>query len=63
MSIAHITVAADLLGEVENRYKLTLDVAELAKRLLDEARERRRNDPFALGFEVHEDVSGFVDES
>lgn len=55
MSNAHTTIAADLLEEVDNRYKLTLEIAELAKRLMDEARERRRNDPFAIGSDLPEE--------
>jgi hypothetical protein len=42
-----IDIASDLTEEVENRYALVLEVADIAKRLLDDARERIQNDPFA----------------
>ena len=40
------TIAADLNEKVENRYALTLEISEIAKRLLDDAREKRLADPF-----------------
>lgn len=39
-------IAADLCEHVENRYQIVLQIAKLAKRLLDEQREARHNDPF-----------------
>lgn len=40
-------IACDLNEKVENRYALTLEIAEIAKRLLDDAREKRLADPFS----------------
>ena len=48
MSTTHTQIASDLNEQVENRYELTLEIAELGKRLLDESREKLRHDPFAL---------------
>jgi hypothetical protein len=48
MSLTYTTIASDLLEEVDNRYKFTLSVSDLAKRILDESRVNRHNDPFAL---------------
>jgi DNA-directed RNA polymerase subunit K/omega len=39
-------ITCDLNEEVENRYELVLSIAEMAKRLLDDGRERSVNDPF-----------------
>lgn len=39
-------IACDLNEEVDNRYELVLSISELAKRLLDDSRERSANDPF-----------------
>lgn len=55
MSSTHTMIASDLLEEVENRYKFVLEVSDLAKRIMDEGRERRRNDPFALTAEEPEE--------
>lgn len=40
-------IACDLNEKVENRYALTLEIAELAKRLLDDSREKNLLDPFS----------------
>lgn len=48
MSNTHTQIAAELIEAAENRYQLTLDVATLAKRLLEDVREQKKNDPFAL---------------
>ena len=40
-------IASDLNEKVENRYALTLEISELAKRLLDDAREKNHQDPFS----------------
>jgi len=40
-------IACNLNEKVENRYALTLEIAELAKRLLDDMREKNYLDPFA----------------
>jgi len=40
-------IACDLNEEVENRYALTLEISELAKRLLDDNREKFAGDPFS----------------
>jgi len=40
-------IACDLNEQVPNRYALVLDIAELAKRLLDDSRDRFGNDPFS----------------
>lgn len=40
-------IACDLNEEVDNRYALTLEIAELAKRMLDDMREKMMQDPFA----------------
>lgn len=47
MSSTITQIACDLNDEVENRYNLVLEVAELAKRLLEDARESSNNDPFS----------------
>lgn len=39
-------IACDLNEKVDNRYALVLEIAELAKRLLDDAREKVGLDPF-----------------
>jgi DNA-directed RNA polymerase subunit K/omega len=49
---SHITqIASDLNEQVGNRYALVLEIAELAKKLLDDAREKRMNDPFGTELE------------
>lgn len=55
MSDTHTQVASELLDEAPNRYQLVLDVAHTGKRLLDEQRERRKNDPFALDHYDYDD--------
>jgi hypothetical protein len=47
-SNTHTQIACELIENSENRYQMTLDVASLAKRLLEDVREQRKNDPFAL---------------
>jgi hypothetical protein len=42
-----IEISADLSEKVDNRYALVLEISEIAKRLLDEAREKVGDDPFA----------------
>jgi DNA-binding IclR family transcriptional regulator len=56
VSQTHIMLAADLLEKTSNRYELTLEVAQMAKRFLDESRERRRDDPFLLTSHPEEKV-------
>jgi hypothetical protein len=46
MSLVHTQIASDLSEKVENRYALTLQIAETAKKLMDTQRDKRRNDPF-----------------
>jgi hypothetical protein len=53
MSLTHTHIAADLNESANNRYALTLQIAELGKRTLDQNRERRKADPFAI--ETHYD--------
>lgn len=50
MMSMHTDIASDLNEKVGNRYALTLEIAELAKRLLDNARDRRKQDPFGAEF-------------
>ncbi|MEM0950765.1 MAG: hypothetical protein AAGI66_01315 [Cyanobacteria bacterium P01_H01_bin.74] len=45
-------IACELNESVENRYELVLDIAELAKKLLDESRDKNLNDPFSEGKSV-----------
>ncbi len=40
-------IACDLNEKVENRYASTLEIAELAKKLLDDSREKQYQDPFS----------------
>ena len=40
-------IACDLNEKVENRYALTLAISELAKRLLDDNRDKFGGDPFS----------------
>lgn len=40
-------IACDLNENVENRYSLVLEIAELGKRLLEDYREKNGNDPFS----------------
>ncbi len=47
MSNTITQIACDLNEEVENRYALVLEIAELAKRLLEDAREKLNQDPFS----------------
>jgi regulator of replication initiation timing len=39
-------IACDLNEKVENRYALVLEISELAKRLLEDTREKQSHDPF-----------------
>jgi hypothetical protein len=48
MSLTHTQIAADLAETVDNRYELTLKIAETAKRLMDSQREKRKLDPFSV---------------
>jgi len=43
-------IAADLSEKTGNRYELVYDIAELAKRLVEEANQRRQQDEF--GYDV-----------
>jgi hypothetical protein len=56
MSVMHTHIASDLNEQVENRYELTLQIADLAKRLMDSQRERRKQDPF------NSELSNYDDE-
>lgn len=49
-------IAADLNEKVENRYALVLEIADLAKRLLDDARDKRAMDPFTTSSTSSEKV-------
>jgi hypothetical protein len=40
-------IASDLNEKVENRYALVLEIAEVAKKLLEEVREKLGGDPFS----------------
>ncbi len=40
-------IACDLNDQVDNRYQLVLKISDVAKKLLDEAKEKFYNDPFA----------------
>lgn len=40
-------IACDLNDTVENRYALVLEISDLAKRLLEDAREKASHDPFS----------------
>ena len=40
-------IACDLNEKVDNRYALVLEISELAKRLLEDAREQGGHDPFS----------------
>ncbi|MEB3287725.1 MAG: hypothetical protein VKJ04_09505 [Vampirovibrionales bacterium] len=40
-------IACDLNEKVDNRYALTLEIADLGKRLLDDSREKNALDPFS----------------
>jgi hypothetical protein len=55
MSVMHTNIASDLNEQVENRYKLVLQIAELAKRLMDSQRERRKSDPFGTELNSYND--------
>ncbi len=46
MSTTITQIACDLNEKVENRYALVLEIAELAKRLLEDSREKSSHDPF-----------------
>ena len=39
-------IAADLKEKVDNAYQLTLEIAELAKKLKEDQREKLLHDPF-----------------
>jgi len=47
MSTTITQIACDLNEKVENRYALVLEIAELGKRLLEDAREKQIMDPFS----------------
>lgn len=47
MSTTITQIACDLNEKVENRYALVLEIAELAKRLLEDNRDKGMHDPFA----------------
>jgi hypothetical protein len=47
MSTTITQIACDLNEKVENRYALVLEIAELAKRLLEDTREKMGHDPFS----------------
>jgi hypothetical protein len=57
MSVTHVHIAADLNDCVPNRYELTLQVAETAKRLKENNRDAQKRDPFAaeLGSPYYDD--------
>lgn len=40
-------IACDLNDTVENRYALVLEISELAKRMLEDTREKLSHDPFS----------------
>lgn len=47
MSSTITQIASDLNEKVDNRYALVLEISEVAKKLLDDAREKEGNDPFS----------------
>ena len=47
MSTTITQIACDLNEEVPNRYALVLEISELAKRLLEDSREKQGLDPFS----------------
>ncbi|XVJ51697.1 MAG: hypothetical protein HEQ32_06320 [Vampirovibrio sp.] len=55
MSVMHTNIASDLNDQVDNRYELTLQIADLAKRLMDSQRERRKQDPFGTDAVTYDD--------
>jgi L-rhamnose isomerase len=40
-------IACDLNEKVENRYALVLEISEMAKKLLEDAKEKQHSDPFS----------------
>ena len=55
MSVMHTNIASDLNEQVDNRYELVLQIADLAKRLMDSQRERRKADPFGTELNSYDD--------
>jgi hypothetical protein len=47
MSTTITQIASDLNEKVDNRYALVLEISEIAKKLLDDAREKEGHDPFS----------------
>jgi DNA-directed RNA polymerase subunit K/omega len=47
MSSTITQIASDLNEKVDNRYALVLEISEIAKKLLDDAREKEGSDPFS----------------
>jgi hypothetical protein len=47
MSTTITQIACDLNEGVENRYALVLEISDMAKRLLEDTREKMGNDPFS----------------
>ena len=47
MSSTITQIASDLNEKVDNRYALVLEIAETAKKLLEDAREKHGGDPFS----------------
>jgi hypothetical protein len=47
MSTSITQIACDLNESVKNRYALVLEISEIAKRLLEDTRERGGSEPFS----------------
>ena len=47
MSTTITQIACDLNEKVPNRYALVLEISELAKRMLEESRDKSGHDPFS----------------
>jgi hypothetical protein len=57
MSLTHTHISSDLNDSVPNRYELTLQIAETAKRLKENNRESRKRELFGseLGSQYYDD--------
>ena len=40
-------MACDIVEECDNRYRVVLEIADIAKHLLDDNRDKRQMDPFS----------------
>lgn len=48
MTSSMTQLACEIVEACDNRYKVVLEVADIAKHLLDDQREKRQMDPFAV---------------